>query len=112
MATLLLDVLAPVVLGLSAWAAARSWPGQGRDEAFAFLFWALLGWAAGFRVAWAAFRWGRRRRGRDPQPRPPEPDDVVRPFLRFIGCSVGSLLSAGLGFVLWALAVAFLRSLE
>jgi hypothetical protein len=110
----LFDLLAPPALLLFAWAGARYWPSGplSVDGVASFLTSALLGTLAGFRLAWSAFRWGRWRRGRDPEPPPPNPDDVVRPMLRFIGCSVGSMICAAVGFAFWALATAFIRGLQ
>ena len=109
----LLDLLAPPALLFFAWSGAKYWPSRDSsgDQGFAFLLSALAGTAAGFRIAWSAFRWGRRRKGRDPERRPLAPDEVVVPMLRFMGCSVGSTICAGVGFACWLLATAFFRSI-
>ena len=111
---LLFDFLAPPALLFFAWSGARYWPSGplSADGVAAFLASMLLGTLAGCRLAWSAFRWGRRRRGRDPERPPSNPDDVVRPMLRFIGCSVGSLICTAAGFACWALATAFIRGLD
>ncbi len=108
---LLFDLLAPPALLFFAWSGARSWPSS-HEHVSAFLGSALLGTLAGFRLAWSAFRWGRRRKGRDPEPAPAAPDDIVKPMLRFIGCSFGAVVCGIAGFICWALAATFFHSLQ
>jgi hypothetical protein len=68
-----------------------------------FLLSAVVGVAAGWRVAHAAFRWGRRRRRGGEEPEPAEGP------ARVIGGFIGFWIKLVLGFLLWALLLQFFR---
>jgi hypothetical protein len=68
-----------------------------------FLLSAVVGVAAGWRVAHAAFRWGRRRRRGGEEPEPAEGP------ARVIGGFIGFWIKLILGFLLWALLLQFFR---
>ena len=94
-----IDATALVLLVLAAFAGRG---GGGRGAAgLVFLTAFLIGTAAGYRVAAAAFRWGRRRQGRDPEP--------SRGAARMLGGFIGFWLKLLVGFAFWALLLQFFQ---
>lgn len=97
-----LDFLALVVLVLAGWIGEEHPPSRGGGNAFIFLGAFAAGTAAGYRLASAAFRWGRRRRGQDPERGPSSP-------ARFLAAFVGFWIKLLIGFTFWALVVQFFQ---
>jgi hypothetical protein len=97
-----LDLLALVALVLAGWIGEEHPPSRGGGDALLFLGACAAGTAAGYRLASAAFRWGRRRRGQDPEPGPPSP-------ARFLAKFVGFWVKLLIGFTFWALVLQFFK---
>lgn len=99
-----LDALALAVLVLAGWIGEEHPSSRGGTDALLFLAAFVAGTAAGYRLASAAFRWGRRRRGQDPVPGPRSPARLLAGF-------VGFWIKLLIGFTFWALVLQFFRRL-
>ena len=96
------DALGCVLLVVSAVWGEATIDGRSLRSNLLFLLAAVLGVAAGWRVAHAAFRWGRRRRrGEEPPP--------AEGAARVIGGFIGFWIKLIFGFILWALLLQFFR---